>query len=262
MPEVAPGTDRDALMLFAQELTHASGAIIRRYYRSGYTVDTKSDESPVTIADREAELELRRLIQARFPGHGILGEEYGLHQPDSPFRWVLDPIDGTKNFISHSYLFGTLIALLHEGQPVFGAIHHPLTNDLLVGDGHSAWLNGKPVHVRPCTRIEDAVVLTSDPLMPERMKNGPAFRTLTQRALRFNTWGDCHGYFLVAMGGADLMLDPIMSVWDLMALIPVVRGAGGRITDWEGNDAVSGTSAIASAGAIHDEVLRLLNARE
>jgi histidinol phosphatase-like enzyme (inositol monophosphatase family) len=259
MAPLAPGIDRDMLMLFTQELTHASGAIIRRYYRSGYTIDTKSDESPVTIADRETELELRRLIQARFPDHGILGEEYGAHQPESPFRWVLDPIDGTKNFISHSYLFGTLIALLYEGRPIFGAVHHPVSDDLLVGDGVGAWLNGKPARVRPCTRIEDAVVLTSDPLAPERLRNGTGFHTLCRRALRFNTWGDCHGYFLVAIGGADLMLDPVMSVWDLMALIPVVQGAGGRITDWEGNDPVAGSSAIASAGAIHDDVLRLLN---
>lgn len=262
MPHPTAVPDRDDLFAFAQELTRASGAIIRRYYRTGYAVDSKSDDSPVTIADREAELELRRLIQQRFPDHGILGEEFGLHQPDASFRWVLDPIDGTKNFISHSYLFGTLIALLHEGRPIFGAIHHPVADDLLLGDGKGAWLNGRQVGVRPCSRIEDAVVLTSDSRAPAQGENGAAFRTLTERALRFNTWGDCHGYFLVAIGGADLMLDPLMSPWDLMALIPIVQGAGGRITDWSGGDAATGSSAIASAGGIHDEVLRVLNSRQ
>ncbi len=263
-PNAAPlfvpsAPDRQALASFCQELTRASGAIIRRYYRTGYTVDAKSDASPVTIADREAERELRRLIQQRFPDHGILGEEFGAHQPDAPWQWVLDPIDGTKNFISHSFLFGTLIALLREGRPVFGAIHHPLTDDLLLGDGQGAWLNGTPARVRPCARVEDAIMLSSDVFLAEEYRDGRAFEALARRTRRFTTWGDCHGYFLVATGGADLMLDPMMSAWDLMALIPVIEGAGGRITDWQGNDAVAGQSAVATAGAIHDEVIRALN---
>lgn len=256
----ADAPQRDDLFNFCFELTRASGAIIRRYYRSGYTVHTKHDESPVTVADREAELALRDCIMRTFPDHGILGEEHGLHQPEAPWRWVLDPIDGTKNFISHSYLFGTLIALLYEERPVLGVIHHPVTDDFLIGDGQGAWLNGTAVHVRPCARIEDALMLTSDPFSAHEYANGPAFDALAHRALRFNTWGDCHGYFLVAIGGADLMLDPIMSIWDLAALIPILEGAGGRITDWHGRDAALGSSAIATAGAIHEEVVRLLNA--
>ncbi len=248
-----------AYFTFCKELTAASSAIIRRHYRTGYAVDTKSDESPVTIADREAELAMRALIEARFPEHGILGEEFGLHQPEAPWRWVLDPIDGTKNFISHSFLFGTLIALLYEGRPVLGVIHHPLTGDLLIGNGATTWLNDEPVRVRPCARIEDALLLTSSPTATHGYQNTLAYDALARRVLRYRTWGDCHGYFLVATGGADIMADPIMAPWDLMAMIPIIEGAGGRITDWQGNDPVAGTSAVATAGAIHDEVIRALN---
>jgi myo-inositol-1(or 4)-monophosphatase len=249
----------DAFLPFCRELAEASGAIIRRYYRTQYTIDTKSDESPVTVADREAELAMRALIGARFPEHGVLGEEFGLHNPNASWRWVLDPIDGTKNFISHSFLFGTLIALLYEERPVLGAIHHPVTGDYLVGDGATTWLNGAPVRVRPCARVEDALLLTSSPSGVDGHQDATAYDALTRRVLRYRTWGDCHGYYLVATGGADIMLDPVMAPWDLMALIPIVEGAGGRITDWQGKDASASTSAVATAGMIHDEVICALN---
>lgn len=250
---------RDELFDFCRLLADASGAVIRRHYRSGYTVDTKGDLSPVTIADREAEQVMRGLIVERFPDHGILGEEFGDHQPGAEFQWVLDPIDGTRNFVSHSFLFGTLIALLHEGQPIVGAIHHPVTGDFLIGDGRASFLNGKPARVRPCARVEDAIALTSSHYAAWEHADGAAYEGLIRRTRQYNTWGDCHGYFLVATGGADLMLDPIMSVWDLMALIPVVEGAGGRITDWQGNDPVGGASAVATNGELHEAVITALN---
>lgn len=251
--------DAAALKDFVYTLTRATGDIIRKYHRSGYQVDSKTDASPVTIADRETELELRRLIMAEYPDHGILGEEFPIHQPDARYQWVVDPIDGTKNFISHSSLFGTLIALLKDGRPILGAIHHPLTDDLILGDGAQAWLNGAPTRVRPCARIEDAVVLSSSYTTVEKYADGDRFNAFIRRAWLYRTWGDCHGYGLVATGGADIMLDPIMSIWDFMALIPIIEGAGGRITDWQGNDAVTGKSAIATAGPLHDEVLQALN---
>lgn len=259
MTVIQRAPDAVALNDFVFDLTRASGEIIRRYFRSAYHVDTKSDASPVTVADRETELELRRRIMAQFPDHGILGEEFGTHQPDARYQWVLDPIDGTKNFISHSYLFGTLIALLDNGRPILGAIHHPVTDDFILGDGKTTWLNGAPVHVRPCESIEKSVILSSSYTSVPEHCDGARFDALIRRAWLYRTWGDCHGYGLVAIGGADVMLDPIMSVWDLMALIPIIDGAGGRITDWQGNDAVTGSSAIATGGAIHDDVLRALN---
>jgi histidinol phosphatase-like enzyme (inositol monophosphatase family) len=247
------------LMDFARQLAEESGELIRRYFRTGYTVDLKADESPVTIADRGAEELMRQRIQAVYPGHGILGEEFGAHQSDADYRWVLDPIDGTKNFISHSYLFGTLIALLKDGRPILGVIHQPLVRDMLIGNGSGAWLNGQPVRVSPCQRVEDAVLLTSDHWNVFDYQNGPAFENLSKRVLRYRTWGDCHGYMLVANGGAHLMTDPVMNEWDYMALIPIIEGAGGRITNWQGDDPLAGSGIVASCGTIHDQVIGLLN---
>ena len=246
-------------MHFAYFLAAESAAIIRRYFRSDYTVEQKADQSPVTIADYKAEARMRELITAQFPTHGVLGEEFGQHQPDAEYQWVLDPIDGTKSFISGSYLFGTLIALVHLGQPILGVINHPLMDDFLIGTGDAAWLNGRPVHVRPCQRIEDAVLLNTSHWNVHNHQNGHAFEALTRRVQRYHNWGDCHGYYLVAIGGADIMTDPAMNLWDLMALVPIIRGAGGAITDWHGNDPIGGSGIVATGGSIHREVSRSLN---
>ena len=247
------------LIPFLKRLTQASGAIIRQWFRAGYEIELKADLSPVTIADRGAEEIMRQLIMEQFPEHGILGEEFGRHQPEAEYQWVLDPIDGTKAFVSGSYLFGTLIALLRAGRPILGVIHHPLLDDFLVGDGQQSWLNDRPVRVRPCNRLESAILTGGPHWNVGLYQNGSAFETLSKRVQRYNNWGDCHGYYLVATGGVDIMADPILEVWDLMALIPIIEGAGGRITDWQGNDAVVGRSAVATAGPLHDEVIRLLN---
>lgn len=247
------------LLAFARQLAESSAAIIRRYYRSGFEVQLKADESPVTIADRQAEETMRELIQRAYPDHGVLGEEFGAHRPEARYRWVLDPIDGTKAFVSGTYLFGTLIALMKDGRPVLGVINQPIVGDYLVGTGAQTWLNGHPVHVSPCARVEDAIMLTTEHWNVYQHQNGPAYESLTRRVKRYNNWGDCHGYYLVAIGGAQIMGDPIMNPWDLMALIPVIEGAGGVITDWQGNDPVTGSSSIATCGAIHADVIRALN---
>lgn len=252
--------EQKELLEFSHLLADVSGGVIRHYYRTGYDVDLKADESPVTVADRRAEEVMRELIAREHPDHGVLGEEYGDYRPDAHYRWVLDPIDGTKAFVSGTYLFGTLIALLKDGRPALGVIHQPVVGDLLIGTGEQAWLNGRPVHTAPCTRIEDAIVSTTDHWQVYREQNGAAFEALTKRARRYQNWGDCHGYFLVATGGIHVMGDPIMNTWDIMALIPILEGAGGCITDWHGGDPVLGNSIVATCGPIHDEVIAALNA--
>jgi len=224
-------------------------------------VESKRDASPVTVADREAEQAMRTLIMRRYPGHGILGEEHGAYLEGARYRWVLDPIDGTKAFVSNCYLFGTLIALLRDGRPILGAIASPLVGHVLIGDGTQAWVGDRRVRVRRCERLEDATLLTTDHWEVFRRRDGPAFEALSRRVKLYRGWGDCHGYFQVATGGADIMVDPILNAWDIMALVPVIEGAGGRITDWAGRDPVGSDSAIATAGALHDEVVRLLGAR-
>jgi histidinol phosphatase-like enzyme (inositol monophosphatase family) len=251
--------ERDAFVPFARELAAVAAAVIRPYHLSGIAIDTKADATPVTLADRRAEEVMRALIMQRHPDHGILGEEFGEHRPGARYTWVLDPIDGTRSFVANTFLYGTLIALMREGRPILGVIGSPATGHVLVGTGDGAWLDGRPVSVRGCGRVEEATLLTTDPFAPARYQDGPAFDALTRRAKLYRTWGDCHGYFLVATGGAQLMLDPIVNPWDIMALVPVIEGAGGRITDWQGGDPVTGNSLVASCGGpLHDAVIAAL----
>ena len=161
------------------ELAEKSGDFIRPYFgRADLVVETKSDATPVTLADRGAEELMRKLIKAKFPTHGIIGEELGSERPDAEFVWILDPIDGTKSFITGVPLWGTLIALLHRGQPVLGVIHQPILKQLMTGDGTTTTLNGRAVRVRATKRIEDATLLTSDPFNPSKYQNGDAFNAL------------------------------------------------------------------------------------
>ena len=251
----------DSYRTFLIELAERSGDFIRPYFANPeLTVEIKSDDSPVTLADRGAAQLLRELIAKKFPDHGIVGEEFGNERDDAEWVWVLDPIDGTKSFMSAVPLFGTLIALMHRGQPVLGAIHQPILRQLMIGDGVTTTLNGRAVRIRSSTTaIENATLLTSDPLNPAKYRNGAAYDALQKRARLVRTWGDCYGYLLLAGGWADIMLDPIMNPWDIQALIPIVRGAGGVITDWTGSDPVKADSIVAASPQLHPQVIAALN---
>jgi histidinol phosphatase-like enzyme (inositol monophosphatase family) len=255
------GVNLDLPREFMVELAELSGDFIRPFFgRSDVEVELKADLSPVTAADRGAEELIRGLIKQRFPDHGIIGEELGSDRPDAEFVWVLDPIDGTKSFISAVPLFGTLIALLHRGQPVLGCIHHPILRQLLIGDNLSCTLNGRPVRTRDVRRIEDATLLTSDPVVAMTRPEARAYLPLMERAKLARIWGDCYGYLLVATGSADVMYDPLMNPWDIAALVPVIRGAGGVITDAKGGPAYPAKSTLAAAsGELHAQVLAALN---
>jgi myo-inositol-1(or 4)-monophosphatase len=245
---------------FMLELAEKSGDFIRPYFASpDLTIETKSDRTPVTVADRGAEELMRRMIRERFPGHGILGEEFGPENTGAEFVWVLDPIDGTRAFAAATPLFGTLIALMHLGQPVLGAIHQPLLRQFVIGDGLRTTLNGRPVRVRATAHLEAATLLCSDLFSAAEHQNGAAFAALGRRVKQLRTWGDCYGYLLVATGWADIMCDPIMNPWDIAALIPVIRGAGGVITDWQGRDPVNATSIVAAVPGLHAQVIAALN---
>jgi len=245
---------------FIQELARESGDFIRPLYRHGsVAVEFKADQSPVTEADRGAEELMRARIAQRFPQHGIIGEEFGSERADAEFVWVLDPVDGTKSFITGVPLWGTLIALLHRGQPVLGCIHQPILNQLMLGDGRETTLNDRPVRCRATTRIEDSTLLTSDPLNPAKFQNGTGYDALQHRAKLVRTWGDCYGYFLVASGWADICVDPIMNPWDIAALVPIIRGSGGTISDWNGGAAFPAESTVAAATPeLHGHVITAL----
>ena len=244
------------------ELAEQSGDFIRPLFgQPGLAVETKADQSPVTAADRGAEELMRRSIAKKFPAHGIIGEEFGSERPDAEFVWVLDPIDGTKSFITGVPLWGTLIALLHCGQPILGVINQPVLGQLMLGDGTTTTLNGRAVRCRATTRLEDATLLTSDTLNLAKFQNGPACDRLLARAKLVRTWGDCYGYLLVAAGWADVCLDPMMNPWDIAALVPILRGAGGVVTDWQGGAAYPAAATVAAATpALHAQVIAALNA--
>jgi len=245
--------------LFVKKLSDESGIIIKNYFRTPIKVDTKGDLSPVTLADKKAEEKMREMIMKEFPEHGILGEEFGVHNPDAEFHWVLDPIDGTKSFICGTTQFGTLIALLKKDVPILGAINQPVLNEFLIGDNKFTELNGKKVNVRDCKKLSEAVLITTDILDIEKYWNMDKFMHLIRQVKLFRGWGDCFGYYLLSTGFADVMIDPIMSVWDTMALIPIIKGAGGIITDYTGGDPAKGSSIIAASPKIFKSIIEALN---
>lgn len=245
---------------FMVELARRSGELILPYFLDGgLKVELKDDASEVTEADRGAERLLREMITDSFPGHGIVGEEYGADNPDAEFVWVLDPIDGTSAFVTGVPLWGTLIALTHEGQPLLGCIHQPVLGQLLIGDGVTTTLNEQPVQVRHTSELGEAVLLHSDQLTPAQYQDGEAFDELASRCRLVRTWGDCYGYVLLATGRADIMCDPIMNRWDIDALVPVVQGAGGVISDWQGKDPIGADSIVAATPGLHRQVMEILN---
>lgn len=247
---------------FSEELAHESGKVVRKYFGTQLEVSRKADRSPVTVADREAEALMRRMIEKRFPEHQIVGEEGGTSGRDSSdFQWLLDPIDGTKSFIHGVPLFGTLIALLERGSPIVGAIHLPVQQELLLGARERATtLNGRPARVSDTRDLGEATLVFTCPVDLYREGIGEPYERLRDRVNLVRSWGDCYGHFMVATGRADIMVDPILNAWDYAALKPCVEGAGGRISDRNGQVHDLGESAISSNGHLHDAVITLLKA--
>ncbi len=253
---------------FMHELIATAFATIRPLFLRGATVSTKSDASPVTLADRNAEAAMRRLIERRYPHHAIVGEEHGV-KDGRDYRWVLDPIDGTRAFISNCFLFGTLIALerweLAGYRPVLGVIGHPAAGVALIGHQRGTVLyasdgSSRRAHVRRCDHLADATVLVTSHWTSGEQPAANAARidAIIKQAKLYRTWGDCFGYFALATGAADLMLDPRLGYWDVAAVVPVIEGAGGVVTSWSGGNPLVELSVIASAGALHPIALSLL----
>ena len=251
--------DLNEFKIFCTELAKVSSEIIKKYFRTEINIESKADNSPVTIADKKAEESMRELITKNFPEHGIIGEEFGETNKEAENTWILDPIDGTKSFICGAYSFGTLIGLLKNGKPVLGVYNHPILDDFLIGDNYETMINNTKTLMRKCSDLSNAVLITTDHLNIEKYQNIDKFNRLIKIVKLYRNWGDCYGYYLLATGYADIMIDPIMSPWDLLPLIPIIKGAGGVITDFRGNDATKGKSAIAASNEIHKRVITILN---
>lgn len=250
------------LIAFANRLADLAGEAIRPHFRRRtMAVESKADASPVTVADRAAETAMREAIEAAYPAHGIFGEEFGHARTDAPWQWILDPIDGTKSFVTGLPIFGTLIALTHNGAPVLGVIDQPITRDRWIGaEGHATTYNGTATQANIGTDLGKAALLTTY-VDGFNASEAAAFTTL-RKACRLNRMsGDCIAYALIASGFADIVMDGRVQPYDYAALIPVIEGAGGIITDWEGRrlDTRSPARVLAAANpGLHAAAMAIL----
>ena len=248
------------LLEFSVEIARSAGDITLKYFRRQPETHKKTDGSFVTIADREAEAFLRQAILKRFPDDGVVGEEEGEQPGSSGRRWIIDPIDGTFAYVHGVPLFGVLIGLEVEGDYSLGVINIPALEEIVyAAKGLGCFSNGAPAHVSATANLEDALLLCTDFPACERYGFGAAANAFQQRAKTSRTWGDCYGYVLVATGRADVMLDPIMNLWDCAALLPILEEAGGTFTDWRGERTAAAGNAVATNGVLFDEVMSVIS---
>ena len=261
---------------FVDRLAQASADIILPFFRSAIGAEDKSKGGvfdPVTEADRAAEVAMRRLIAQTFPAHGIVGEEYGKDRPDAEYVWVLDPIDGTKGFISGLPMWGTLIGLMHHGRPVYGMMSQPFTRERYFGDGASATWRGlaaarhdgvretmasRSLHVRACASLTEATLMTTSPTLFDAAE-ASAYSRVEAKARLTRYGGDCYAYCMLAAGFVDIVVEANLKPHDIVALVPIIQGAGGVITTWDGGDAAQGGRIVAAGDRrVHEEALKLL----
>ena len=239
---------------FAIETAIRAGRSTLAHFQVATTVDLKPDETPITIADRTAERIVRQAIADHFPQDGILGEEEG-ESGDRDTRWVVDPIDGTKSFISGVPLYGTLLAFERSGEVELGVCYFPALNELVYAErGHGAYWNGQPCRISDKRNLYQSVIATGSTASMRKYGRMSGFQKIEQRALASRTWGDAYGHALVATGRVDAMIDPIVAHWDIAAMSIIVREAGGACTDFQGRHALT-NEAISSNGRVHQELL-------
>lgn len=251
---------------FAEDLASAAGQTVLKYYRRPLQVDDKAGGGtfdPVTEADRAAETIMREMIARRFPGHGIAGEEFPDTAPNAEHLWVLDPIDGTKSFILGFPAWGTLIGLMHEGKPVLGVMSQPFTGELFVGFGGQAHYRGpagaRRLKTRACPALDQAMLTTTSPQLIEDEADLSRYRALETRVRLARYGGDCYGYCMLADGQIDLVAETGLKMHDIAPLVPIIEGAGGRVTDWRGGPPANGGRILAAGcAALHEAALEIL----
>ena len=242
----------------ALEAARAAGEIAMKYYRGGFEVTIKADHTPVTQADREAEKAIRSILSRATPTFGFLGEELG-QEGSTSHRWIIDPIDGTKNFVRHIPIWAVLIALEEEGQVTTGVVHNPVTGELFwARKGEGAWANGERIHVSPCSRMGDAFLIHSGLNILRAAGYWAGFERLVDATSRQRGFGDYYGYCLVAAGKGEIYAEADLKPWDAAPMKILIEEAGGRLTDFEGRPDIYTGSVLATNGLLHDEALRLL----
>ncbi|MDT8340727.1 MAG: inositol monophosphatase family protein [Longimicrobiales bacterium] len=259
----AAGTaDREeilGILAAARDVALAAGEVTLRYFGALVAAEAKDDGSPVTRADREAETLVRDEVARRFPGHGVLGEEFPATNPGARVRWIVDPIDGTRSFMRGVPLYGVLIGVEVGGAPVVGVAHFPALGETVsAGRGFGCEWNGNPCTVSAVDRLEDALVTTTDVERILSRPEGAGWRRLQQGCAFSRSWGDCYGHILVATGRAEIHVDPVLSPWDAGPLLTILEEAGGRFTSLAGEATIHGGSGVSSNGLLHDLALSTL----
>ena len=251
-------SDHSILLQTAIEAAYEAGKLTLGYFRTrNFDVETKENNSPVTLADRNAEERIRQIVRNRFPEHSILGEEHGEEQRSDSVRWIIDPIDGTKSFIHGVPFYGTMIGIEVDGEASIGVVYMPGLNEMYyAARGQGTYLNGHRVQTSTTDRMSEAIVLCTS---EKRLRERPDYLELCRRTKFQRTWGDCYGHMLVASGKAEIMLDPGMNVWDCAPLQVIVEEAGGVFTDWNGTPTIHGGSAISTNTPLRDELMHVLN---
>ena len=250
------------LLEAATEAAYQAGKITLNYFQSAhFEVETKSDDSPVTLADKNAEKFIRQFVQKHFPDHAALGEEFGETGGSSPYRWIIDPIDGTKSFIHGVPLYGTLIGIedRRTKEAVVGVVYLPALDEMYgAAKGSGAFCNGRRIHVSKVRELKESVVLVTDPKHAQAHAKAAAFDAIQKGAKFVRTWGDCYGHMLVAAGRAEAMFDPKMHLWDVAALRPIVEEAGGKFFDWNGQNGLYIEDAIACNEELESTIKKFL----
>jgi myo-inositol-1(or 4)-monophosphatase len=244
---------------FAVETAYLAGRLTLGYFQGGVTAGYKPDDTPVTAADRGAEELIRQRIEMAFPDHDILGEEFGLLDRQKPFRWLIDPIDGTKSFMRGVPLYGVLLGLEIEGEVKVGACYFPALGEMVsAAEGLGCWWNGRRCRVSDVEHLDRAWVSCTDVYHFEKYGRGQVWERICQKAYVRTVWGDCYGYALVATGRCELMLDPVMNVWDCAPFPVILKEAGGYFGDWAGEGSIYKNEAIGTTQTLLPEILALI----
>jgi histidinol phosphatase-like enzyme (inositol monophosphatase family) len=244
---------------FALDAAWQAGRFTLGHFQTGVGVERKADNSPLTIADQQAEQLLRRMIQEQWPEHGIIGEEYGRSTTDSPYTWVIDPIDGTKSFICGVPFYANLLALLEGEEAILGVAYFPALNEMVYGvKGGGAFFNGRRARVSAVDKLADAVLLSSELNYFEPAGKQAGWQQLCGATYMQRTWGDAYGYAMVATGRAEVMVDASMKLWDCAPWRVILEEAGGTFTDWQGKATIHGGESIATNGRLLEQVMQLV----
>jgi histidinol phosphatase-like enzyme (inositol monophosphatase family) len=249
------------LLALAADAAYVAGRRTVAHFHTGVEVEYKDDQTPVTVADREAEQTIRALVGKHYPTHSIVGEEFPEAKNDPDYKWIIDPIDGTKAFVHGVPLFGVMIGIEIKGAPRVGVIYLPILDEmLLAADGLGCTFNGRTCRVSAVDTLESATLLAGS--ITRAMNRSDAYERLAKVVKLNRGWGDCFGYSLVATGRADIMLDPRITPWDCAPLVPILQEAGGKFSDWSGAVTIYGNDAVATNGKLHPLVLDVLTSEQ